>query len=82
VRALITFRGGSKSGGTAVAEMEDRWHGQGAEMADPRQAPAIEERSEGSRAMAGAVVVLLLLVPAAFIAGWRLGRTVGRLRGY
>jgi hypothetical protein len=51
-------------------------------MADPRQAPAIEERSEGSRAMAGAVVVLLLLVPAAFVAGWRLGRTVGRLRGY
>jgi hypothetical protein len=54
-----------------MAEMEDRW-----------QAPAVEERSEGSRAMVGAVVVLLLLVPAAFLAGWRLGRTVGRLTGH
>jgi hypothetical protein len=32
--------------------------------------------------MAGAVAVLLLLVPAAFVAGWRLGRTIGRLRGF
>jgi hypothetical protein len=51
-------------------------------MVDPAQAPAVEERSEGSAAMAGAVVVLLLLVPAAFVAGWRLGRIVGRLAGY
>jgi hypothetical protein len=66
-----------------MAQMEDRWQAPTAEMADPRQEPAVEERSEGSRAaMAGAVVVLLLLVPAAFVAGWRLGRTVGRLRGY
>jgi hypothetical protein len=62
-----------------MAEMEDRWQAPAAEMADARQAPAVEERSERSRAMAGAVVVLLLLVPAAFVAGWRLGRTVGRL---
>jgi hypothetical protein len=54
-----------------VAEMEDRW-----------QAPAVEERSHGSRAMAAAVGVLMLLVPAAFVAGWRLGRTVGRLTRY
>jgi hypothetical protein len=65
-----------------MAEMEDRWQAPAVEMADARQAPAVEERSEGSRAMAGAVVVLLLLIPAAFVAGWRLGRVVGRLRGY
>ena len=65
-----------------MAEMEDRWQAPAAEMADPRQAPAVEESSKRSRAMAGAVVVLLLLVPAAFVAGWRLGRTVGRLARY
>jgi hypothetical protein len=65
-----------------MAQMEDRWQAPAAEM-DPRQEPAVEERSEGSRAaMAGAVVVLLLLVPAAFVAGWRLGRTVGHLTGH
>ena len=62
-----------------MVEMEDRWQAPAVEMADPRQEPAVEERS---RAMAGAVVVLLLLVPAAFVAGWRLGRTVGRLTGH
>jgi hypothetical protein len=66
-----------------MAEMEDRWQAPTAEIADPPQAPAVEERTEGSRAaMAGAVVVLLLLVPAAFVTGWRLGRTVGRLTGH
>jgi hypothetical protein len=66
-----------------MAQMEDRWQAPTAETADPRQEPAVEERSEGSRAaMAGAVVVLLLLVPAAFVAGWRLGRTVGHLTGH
>jgi hypothetical protein len=66
-----------------MVEMEDRWQAPAVEMADPRQEPAIEERSEGSRAaMAGAVVVLLLLAPAAFVAGWRPGRTVGRLTGH
>jgi hypothetical protein len=66
-----------------MAEMEDRWHTPAAEIADAPKAPAVEERSEGPRAaMAGAVVVLLLLVPVAFVAGWRLGRTVGRLTGH
>ena len=65
-----------------MAEMDDRWQASAAEMADPLEAPAVEERSEVSRAMAGAVLVLMLLVPAAFVAGWRLGRTVGRLRGF
>jgi len=65
-----------------MAESEDRWQEPAAELADQRQASAVEERSEGSRVLAGAVVVLLLLVPAAFVAGWRLGRTVGRLRGF
>ena len=65
-----------------MAEMDDRWQASAAEMADPLEAPAVEERSEVSRAMAGAVVVLMLLVPAAFVAGWRLGRTMGRLRGF
>ena len=65
-----------------MAEMDDRWQAPAGEMADPRHAPAVEERPEGSRAMAGAVVVLLLLVPTAFVAGWRLGRTVGRLTGH
>jgi len=65
-----------------MAESENRWQAAAAEVADPGQAPAVRERSEGSRAMAGAVAVLLLLVPAAFVAGWRLGRTVGRLRGF
>ena len=54
-----------------MADMEDRWQG-----------PAVEQRSDVSRAMAGAVAVLLFLVPVAFVAGWRLGRTVGRLRGF
>jgi hypothetical protein len=62
-----------------MVEMEDRWLAPAVEMADPRQEPAVEKRP---RAMAGAVVVLLLLVPAAFVAGWRLGRTVGRLTGH
>jgi hypothetical protein len=65
-----------------MAEMEDRWQAQAADMADPRQDRGVEERSQASRALAGAVVVLLLLVPAAFVAGWRLGRTVGHLRGF
>jgi hypothetical protein len=65
-----------------MAEMDDRWQASAAEMADPLDAPAVEERSEVSRALAGAVVVLMLLVPAAFVTGWRLGQTVGRLRGF
>jgi|1185.fasta_scaffold38697_1 hypothetical protein len=65
-----------------MAEMDDRWQASAAETADGLAAPAVEERPEVSRAMAGAVAVLLLLVPTAFVVGWRLGRTVGRLRGY
>jgi len=65
-----------------MPEMEDRWQAPAADLTDQRQAPAVKERSDGSRAMAGAVAVLLLLLPAAFVAGWRLGRTMGRLRGY
>ena len=65
-----------------MAEMDDRWQAPAADMADLRPAPAVEERSDVSRALAGAVVVLLFLVPGAFVVGWRLGRTVGRLRGY
>lgn len=69
-----------------MAEMADRSPATAVEVAAPRQAPAVEERPEGSRvvvgAAAGAGVVLLFMVPAAFLAGWRLGRTVGRLRGY
>ena len=65
-----------------MAEMDDRWQAPTADLADLRPAPAVEQRSEVSRALAGAVVVLLLLVPGAFVVGWRLGRTVGRLRGY
>ena len=66
-----------------MAEMDDRWQAPTADMADLRPpAPAVEQRSDASRALAGAVVVLLLLVPGAFVVGWRLGRTVGRLRGF
>src|SRR3954453_16463966 len=68
-----------RSGGTAMVEMEDRWQAPAVEMADPRQEPAVEE---GPRAMAGGEEGVLLLVPAAFVAGWRLGRTVGRLTGH
>jgi hypothetical protein len=49
---------------------------------DEPPAPDDEERPERSRVMAAAVVMLLVLVPAAFVAGWRIGRTLGRLTGY
>jgi hypothetical protein len=62
------------------------------EMDDRQQAPAVEtagsletraeRESDNSRVLAAAAVVLAVLVPAAFIAGWRLGRVMGRLRGY
>jgi hypothetical protein len=65
-----------------MAEMEDPRQAPAAETAERAQASVVQDRSEASRVLAGAVVVLMLLVPAAFVTGWRLGRTIGRLRGY
>jgi hypothetical protein len=65
-----------------MTEMDDRWQAPTAEVVEPQHAAAVEERSQSSRAMAGAAVVLLLLLPVAFATGWRLGRIVGALRGY
>jgi hypothetical protein len=65
-----------------MAESEDRWQVPAAELAEPQQGVTVEERSEGSRALQGALVVLMVMVPAAFVGGWRLGRTLYRLRGY
>jgi hypothetical protein len=42
----------------------------------------VVKRSAGTWVMAGAVGVLLLMVPSAFVVGLRVGRTLGRLRGY
>ena len=65
-----------------MTERDDRWQGPAAETADPPQAAPSGGQSGVPWAMAGAAGVLLLLVPVAFIVGWRLGRTMGRLRGY
>lgn len=62
-----------------MTEMDDR---SAPAAADGRQVPAAGGHLEVTAVLAGAVVVLLLLVPAAFVVGWRMGRTVGRLRGY
>jgi hypothetical protein len=65
-----------------MAEMEDQRKAPGVEMEDQRHAPGVEEHTERPRAMMAAVVALLLLVPAAFVAGWRTRRGLGRLTGY
>lgn len=65
-----------------MTETHDQVQAAATELTEPEPVPAVEERSESSRAMAGAVAVLLLMVPAAFVAGWRLGRVVGALRGF
>ena len=64
-----------------MAETGERRQAPTAEVAEP-SASVVEERSQSSRAMAGAAAVLLLLLPVAFATGWRLGRIVGALRGY
>jgi hypothetical protein len=61
-----------------MAEMPD----QQVEPDDVEQAVGVEEGPDRSRILAGAVFVLLLAVPAAFVAGWRMGRSLGRLTGY
>lgn len=53
-----------------------------AEMADQRPATGAEERSERPLAVGALVVMMMLLVPAAFVAGWRARRSLGRLTGY
>ena len=51
-----------------------------AEHAYQRQAPGVGELAERARAVA--MVVLLLLVPAAFVAGWRARQGFSRLVGH
>jgi hypothetical protein len=64
-----------------MSEMDDRAQVDAAQVV-PQQAAAVKEAAQASRVMAGVIGVLLLMVPAAFVVGWRLGRTIGRLRGY
>jgi hypothetical protein len=54
-----------------------------AELAYERQASAAGERTERrGAAAAGMVTVVVALVAAAFVAGWRTRRGLGRLTGY
>jgi hypothetical protein len=51
-----------------------------AERVEQRQVPGVGQLTERPRSVE--VMVVLLLVPAAFIAGWRARRGFGRLIGY
>jgi hypothetical protein len=54
-----------------------------AERAYQRQTPAARERTELPRGAAAVLVTgVVVLVAAAFVAGWRTRRGLGRLTGY
>ena len=55
-----------------------------ADMADQRPATAAEGSSDRPVpvAVGALVVMMMLLVPAAFVAGWRARGSLGRMTGY
>jgi hypothetical protein len=49
---------------------------------DARKRPDVPGRADSDPPWAGVGVVVVVLVTAAFVSGWRLGRKWGRLMGW